>query len=129
MLGPSYRKSRRLKKLYEKDQLKFQGHHIRKGDRVRVLAGKDRGKEGRVLEVMTEKSRVLVEKVNIVKRHQKPSAQIQKGGIIEKENSIHISNVMLVCPQCKEHMRPKHVNQDGVKTRACRKCNEPLDLK
>jgi large subunit ribosomal protein L24 len=129
MLGPSFRKERRLKKRADEKQLQYRQLHVKKGDLVRVLSGKDRGKEGRVLEVVAEKDRVLVEKVNIVKRHQKPTQKIQKGGIIEKENYIHASNVALVCPHCKEQMRPKRISQDGVKTRACRECNEPLDLK
>ena len=130
MLNPTVRKSRRLKKQYDENQLKFRRLNVKKGDRVKVLSGKDRGKEGRVLEVVPEKNRVLVEKVNIVKRHQKPSQKIQKGGIVEKENYIHVSKVMLVCPHCKEHMRPKHIKaEDGRSTRSCRKCSEPLDLK
>jgi large subunit ribosomal protein L24 len=123
------RRRRRLRKIYEQNQLKFQTLHVRRGDRVRLLSGKDRGKEGRVLEVVAEKDRVLVEKVNVVKRHQKPSAKIQKGGIVEKENYVHVSKVMLICPQCKVGMRPRHAVMDGVRTRTCRKCNEPLDLK
>jgi large subunit ribosomal protein L24 len=129
MLGPSYRRARRLKKIADEKAKQYRTLHVKKGDLVRVLAGKDRGKEGRVIEVVAEKDRVLVEKVNIVKRHQKPTQKIAKGGIIEKENYINVSNVALVCPHCKEQMRPKRITADGVKTRACRECNEPLDLK
>lgn len=129
MLGPSYRKSRRLQKIADKKQQQYRTLHVKKGDLVRVLSGKDRGKEGRVIEVVAEKDRVLVEKVNLVKRHQRPTQQLQKGGIIEKENYIHCSKVALVCPHCKEQMRPKRSATDGVKTRVCRECNEPLDLK
>jgi large subunit ribosomal protein L24 len=129
MLGPSYRKSRRLQKIADKKQQQYRTLHVKKGDLVRVLSGKDRGKEGRVIEVVAEKDRVLVEKVNLVKRHQRPTQQLQKGGIIEKENYIHCSKVALVCPHCKEQMRPKRSITDGVKTRVCRECNEPLDLK
>jgi large subunit ribosomal protein L24 len=129
VLASSVRPRRRLAKLHAKNQLKFRTMHVRKGDNVKVLAGKDRGKTGRVIEVIAETERLLVEKINIVKRHQRPTQTMQKGGIIEKENSIHVSNVALLCPHCKEQMRPKNVAHDGVKTRACRKCNEPLDLK
>ena len=129
MLGPSYRRTRRLKKIADEKAKQYRTLHVKKGDLVRVLAGKDRGKEGRVIEVVAEKERVLVEKVNIVKRHQKPTQKLAKGGIIEKENYINVSNVALVCPHCKEQMRPKRITADGVKTRACRECNEPLDLK
>jgi len=129
MLGPSYRKNRRLEKIAEKKAQQYRTLHVKKGDLVKVLSGKDRGKEGRVIEVQAEKDRVLVEKVNLVKRHQRPTQQLQKGGIIEKENYIHCSKVALMCPHCKEQMRPKRSITDGVKTRVCRECNEPLDLK
>jgi large subunit ribosomal protein L24 len=129
MLVSSITRSRRLKKLAEKEQLKFRRMHVRKGDTVRVLSGKSKGTTGRVIEVFPDRERVMVEKANLVKRHQRPSAKIQKGGIIEKENPLHISNVMLVCPHCHEVMRPKSDEKDGVKTRICRSCNEALDLK
>ncbi|MBI4862027.1 MAG: 50S ribosomal protein L24 [Candidatus Riflebacteria bacterium] len=129
MLQPTVRKNRRLKKAYDKKQLEFRQFHLKRGDLVRVLSGKDRGKQGHVIQVLTAKGRVLVEKVNLVKRHQRPTQKLQKGGIIEKENSIHLSNVMLVCPHCKEAMRARNVDHEGTKTRVCRKCNEPLDLK
>jgi len=129
MLAPSLRRSRRLKRLAEKEQLKFRRMHVRKGDLVRVLTGKSKGNVGHVIEVYPEDDRVLVEKSNLVKRHQRPSAKIQKGGIIEKENPLHVSNVKLVCPHCREPMRPRTEDKDGVKTRICRSCNEALDLK
>jgi len=70
--------------------------HIKKGDQVKVISGNHKGRQGQVLEVIGNKSRALVESVNIVKRHTKPSAQFPEGGIIEKEGSIHISNLMIV---------------------------------
>lgn len=99
---------------------------IHKKDKVLVLSGRSRGKQGEVVKVLKEDSRVLVSKINFVKRHSKPT-QTQPGGIREKEASIHISNVMLVCPKCSRPMRPKiDTLSDGTKVRACRKCGEML---
>jgi large subunit ribosomal protein L24 len=98
---------------------------IRKKDKVLVLAGKNRGKKGEVIDVLAE-GRVLVSKVNFVKRHTRPT-QTTPGGIREKEASIHISNVMLICPKCNRAMRPKNDRlTDGTKVRMCRKCGEML---
>ena len=99
---------------------------IRKKDKVIVLAGKNRGKQGDVVQVLTDDDRVIVSKINFVKRHTRPT-QTQPGGIREKEASIHISNVMLICPKCSQPMRPKsdHLS-DGTKVRTCRKCGEML---
>lgn len=99
---------------------------IRKKDKVMVLAGKNRGKQGEVVEVLSADQRVIVSKVNFVKRHTRPT-QTDPGGIREKEASIHISNVMLVCPKCSRAMRPKHDRlSDGSKVRVCRKCGEMI---
>jgi large subunit ribosomal protein L24 len=99
---------------------------IRKKDKVVVLAGKDRGKQGEVVQVLPEKQRVIVSKINFVKRHTRPT-QTQPGGIREKEASIHISNVMLVCKKCSKPMRPKNdALSDGTKVRICRKCGEMI---
>jgi len=99
---------------------------LRKKDKVVVLTGKNRGKQGDVVDVLPEKGRVLVSKVNFVKRHSRPT-QTEPGGIREKEASIHISNVMLICPKCSRPMRPKHDQlSDGTKVRTCRKCGEML---
>ena len=101
--------------------------HIKKNDRVTVLAGKEKGKIGNVLKVDSEKGRVIVEKVNMVKRHAKPSAQNAQGGIIEKEASLHISNLMLVCNRCAEPTRVgMKILEDGTKVRICKKCGEQL---
>ena len=101
---------------------------IRKDDKVIVVAGKDKGKIGAVLSVDAEKGRVLVEKVNIVKRHAKPSARTAQGGIIEKENPVDISNVMIVCGRCTEATRVGMRSlEDKTKVRVCKKCNEPMD--
>jgi large subunit ribosomal protein L24 len=102
--------------------------YIKKDDKVKVIAGKDKGKIGKVLKVNRKKSRVLVEKINIVKRHSKPSAQNKQGGIIEKEMPIQWSNVMVMCNKCVTPARVKMQRlEDGVKVRVCTKCGEALD--
>jgi len=99
---------------------------IRKKDKVLVLTGKDRGKQAEVIEVLTSSDRVLLSKVNLVKRHSRPK-QNQPGGIREKEAPLHVSNVMLVCPKCSRAMRPKFDKlSDGTKVRVCRKCGEMI---
>ena len=101
-------------------------YSIRKKDKVLVLAGKDRGKKGDVIEVLREDGRVLVSKINLIKRHTRPT-KTQPGGIREREASLHISNVMLVCPKCSRAMRPKFdALSDGTKVRVCRKCGEMI---
>lgn len=102
--------------------------HIKKDDKVKVIAGKDSGKIGKVLKVNRKKQRVLVENINIIKRHTRPSAQNRQGGIVESEAPIHWSNVMLMCNKCIKPVRVK-VQQldDGKKIRVCRKCNEQID--
>jgi large subunit ribosomal protein L24 len=102
--------------------------HVKSGDKVVVLSGKDKGKQGKILTVFPKESRVIVEGVNIVKRHTKPNRQNQQGGIIEKEAPINSSNVMLVCPRCNKPTRiAKKFLQDGQKVRQCKKCNEVID--
>ena len=99
---------------------------IQKKDKVLVVSGRSRGKQGEVVKVLRDENRVLVSKINFVKRHSKPT-QTTPGGIREKEASIHISNVMLVCPKCARPMRPKmDALSDGTKVRTCRKCGEML---
>ena len=101
---------------------------IKKNDKVIVRAGKEKEKIGTVLKIDAEKSRALVEKINMVKRHTRPGGKNAQGGIIEKEASIHISNLMLVCNKCAEPTRiGKRVLEDGSKVRFCKKCNELLD--
>ncbi|MEJ2473343.1 MAG: 50S ribosomal protein L24 [Desulfobacterales bacterium] len=101
---------------------------IKKDDKVKVIAGKDKGKIGKVLKVIRKKNRVLVENVNMVKRHAKPSAQNRQGGIIEGEAPIHWSNLMLMCSKCMAPTRIKiQLLDDGKKVRACSKCDEIID--
>ncbi len=104
------------------------GLGIRKDDTVIVTLGKERGKRGRVLVVTPAKGGVLVERVNLVKRHMKPSKRYQQGGIIEKEAPVKISNVMLVCPKCDKPTRfGNKVLETGKKVRVCKKCKEVID--
>jgi len=102
---------------------------IRKNDTVVVTVGKDSGKRGRVLRVLPEGNRLVVEGVNIIKRHTKPNPQKNiKGGIVEREASMHASNVQLVCPECNKMTRlGKKVLTDGRKVRICRKCEGVVD--
>ena len=101
---------------------------IRKNDKVIVVAGKEKGKIGTVLKVDSEKRRIIVEKVNMIKRHARPSAKAPQGGIIEKEAPLHISNVMIVCGKCADPTRiGKRALEDGSKVRVCKKCRESLD--
>ena len=100
---------------------------IKKNDKVIILSGKEQGKIGNVLKVDSEKERVMVEKINVVKRHSKPSAVNAQGGIIEKEAPIHISNLMIICNKCAEPTRTgKRILDDGSKVRVCKKCGEVI---
>ncbi len=108
---------------------------LKKEDTVKVIAGRDKGKTGRVLRVNRENGRILVEHVGMVKRHTRPNPQKQiKGGIAERESAIAVSNVMIVCPSCNKAVRMKH-NMERVaggktrRTRVCRKCGQTLDRK
>jgi len=101
---------------------------IKKNDKVIVLVGKEKGKIGSVLKVDAEKNRVIIEKLNMVKRHTRAGGKSAQGGIIEKEAFIHMSNIMLVCNKCAEPTRiGKQILEDGSRVRACRKCGELLD--
>ncbi len=101
--------------------------NVRRGDRVRVITGKDTGKEGKVLRAFPEKQRVLVEGVNKIKKHSRPTQKQPQGGILEIEGPIHVSNVMLVCPSCGEPSRVGHVREGGVRMRVCKKCGKQIE--
>lgn len=102
--------------------------HVKKGDLVQVMAGKEKGKQGKVLQVFLAKNRLTVENLNIVKRHTRPSRQNQEGGIVEKEAALAASNVMIVCSSCNKPTRTGlRVLEDGTKVRSCKKCNENVD--
>jgi len=101
---------------------------IKKNDKVKIVAGKDKGKIGSVLKVIRKNNRVLVENINMVKHHVKPNIKNKQGGIVEKEAPIHLSNVMLMCNKCMSSVRIKiQILEDGNKTRACGKCSEIID--
>lgn len=101
--------------------------HVRKGDRVMVIAGNYKGATGQVLRTVPSERRVVVDGVNMRKRHQRPSMQNPEGGIVTAEAPIHISNVMLVCPHCDEPARyGRRRDQDGTVERLCRRCGNPI---
>jgi large subunit ribosomal protein L24 len=100
---------------------------LKKGDMVRVIAGKEKGKSGKILRIISKKNRVTVEKLNFIKKHQKPDAK-GKGGILQKEGPIHVSNVKYLCGKCNSAVKIGYrILEDGKKVRTCKKCNELLD--
>ena len=102
--------------------------HIKKDDKVKIITGKDKGKIGKVLKVDRKNDRLLVENINIVKRHTRPSAQNRQGGIVESEAPISWSNAMLMCNKCMSPIRVQMKTlDDGKKVRTCRKCSEVID--
>jgi large subunit ribosomal protein L24 len=101
--------------------------NVRKGDKVVVITGKDAGKQGKIIEVDPKRNRVIVEGVNVVKRHSRPTRKLPQGGIQEKEAPISRSNVMLICGRCHKPTRVgKRILDDGSKVRICKKCGEAL---
>ena len=100
---------------------------IRKGDRVKVITGKDKGKESRVLRVYPHKERLVVEHVNMIKKHQRATQRQPKGGILEIEGTIHVSNVMLICPSCSQPTRIGRKRVDGDRVRVCKKCDKDIE--
>ncbi len=102
---------------------------IRQNDTVEVISGRDSGKRGKVQQLLVSQDRVMVEGLNMVKRHQKPTANMRQAGIIQKEAPLPLAKVMLVCPRCNKAARVGHrFLEDGRKVRACRRCNEMIDL-
>jgi len=103
---------------------------IKKGDVVEVVAGDDKGKRGKVLKVFPRGRRIIIESINFIKRHTRPTQRDPQGGVQEREAPIHVSNVMLICPNCGHPTRiGHHFLEDGTKVRVCRKCNEMLENK
>jgi len=101
--------------------------HIKKGDLVEVIAGKELGKRGKVLRVFPARQRAVVERLNMIKRHTRPSPQNQQGGIVEKEGTIHISNLLPVCNTCNRGVRVGYkFTPEGKKVRVCRKCGAEI---
>lgn len=106
----------------------MKNYRIRKDDKVMIIAGKDQGKIGKVLKILRKSDRVLVEKVNMVKRHVRPNPyKREAGGIVEKEMPIHVSNLMVVCASCAKPTRVGYRQaEDGKKVRFCKKCDQTL---
>ncbi len=104
------------------------GAHVKRGDTVMVIAGKERGKRGKVLIVLPAKRRVIVEKVNMIKRHQRPTQKLRQGGIIEREGALNLANVMVVCGKCDRPTRTGiQALAEGKKARVCKRCGEIVD--
>jgi len=102
--------------------------NIRKNDSVMVIAGRERGKTGKILRVIPDKDAAIVERVNLVKRHSRARGPQQPGGIVEKEAMIHVSNLMVMCDKCNAPVRiGRKALPDGEKVRICRRCGDPLD--
>jgi large subunit ribosomal protein L24 len=102
--------------------------HVKKGDTVVILSGKDKGKQGKVIEALPKKSKIVVEGVNKVKRHTKPTQKMPQGGILVKEAPMHSAKAMLVCPACDKATRiKKTVLANGSSARVCKKCGEIID--
>jgi large subunit ribosomal protein L24 len=101
--------------------------HVRKGDNVYILTGKNRGQSGRIIKAFPEKGRVLVQGVNMIKKHKKPQRN-SPGGIMDQEAAVHVSNVMLICEKCKSPTKiGRRLLENGEKVRFCKKCNEIID--
>ena len=100
---------------------------LKKGDRVKVIAGKDVGKDGVIMRVLPEKNKVIVEGVNIAKKHQRPTRATMQGGIIDKDMPIPVANVALLCSDCGPTRVGYRFDEDGTKVRTCKKCGKDLD--
>ena len=106
----------------------MQAIHVRRGDLVGVITGRERGKRGKVLRVLTAKGRVLIEHVNMIKRHQRPTQKLRQGGIIEREGPLALSNVLPICARCDKPSRTGiKTLADGRKIRICKRCGEAID--
>ena len=104
--------------------------HLKVNDQVEVIAGKDKGRVGKVIRVNPDVGTAIVEKINMIKRHTKPSQANQQGGIIDREAAIQASNLMLICPKCSKTARVgRKMLENGTKIRTCKKCNESVETK
>lgn len=107
--------------------MKMQKVKLKKGDNVEIIAGREEGKTGKVMKILAKENKLLVEKLNFIKKHQRPDAR-GKGGIVEKEAPLQMSNVMLLCNKCNTGVRIGYKKlDDGKKVRVCKKCGEILD--
>ncbi len=103
--------------------------HLKKDDQVMVIAGKEKGKSGKVLKVLLKKESALIEKINFVKKHSRPNDKNRQGGILEKEAPLPVSNLMIICAKCNAPVRVgRKILEDGKKLRCCKKCGELMDL-
>ena len=100
---------------------------VKKGDRVQVIAGNDRGKIGRVLAVHPERGRAIVENVHMITKHQRATQNLRQPGIIQREGTINMSNLLMICPECDEPTRVSFVEVDGKKLRRCKQCGENFE--
>lgn len=101
--------------------------HVKKGDSVVVLSGKDKGKQGKIINAMPNAGKVIVEGINKVKRHSKPSLKVPQGGIVSKEMPLHSCKVQLICPACNKPTRIAHKIVNGKNARVCKKCGEIIE--
>ncbi len=105
-------------------------NYLRLNDQVEVIAGKDKGRVGKIIQVYPEAYRVKVQNINMVKRHTKPNMQNQQGGIIDMEAPLHVSNLMLICAKCAGPVRiGNKMLEDGSKVRVCKRCGETIEAK
>lgn len=105
-------------------------NYLKVNDQVEVIAGKDKGRVGKILKIYNKTDRALVERINMIKRHTKPTAAGQEGQIVEREAPVHVSNLLLVCPKCAKTVRVARKNlEDGTKVRICKKCSETIEPK
>jgi large subunit ribosomal protein L24 len=100
---------------------------VHKGDKVHIIAGKDKGKEGKILRAYPHNERVVVEGANMMKKHTRPTQKVPQGGILEMEGTIHVSNVMLVCPSCSQPTRVGRRREAGTRIRVCKKCGKDIE--
>ncbi len=104
--------------------------YLKKDDQVEVTAGKDKGRVGKILKIMPAKNKAIVERINMIKRHTKPTDMNQQGQIVEREAAIHVSNLQLICPECTKTGRiGKKMLEDGTKIRVCKSCGESIEKK
>ena len=108
--------------------MKHDKYRIKKNDRVMVVAGREKGRIGKVLNILPKKDRAIIESVNMIKRHSRPTTHAPQGGIIEKEAPLPLSNLMLVCSKCGDAVRVgRKVLEDNQRTRYCKKCGEMVE--
>lgn len=101
---------------------------IKKGDTVQIISGKDKGKSGKVLRIFSGEDRIIVEGINIKKRHQRPKKEGERGQMVQVASPFHISNIMLMCPSCKKSTRKSvQIRKDGSRMRVCKKCKAEIN--